>query len=88
MRVVIAAAIIILWVFLGALAVQAGDGSAGYTPRGYRYDSKTCSAGFQPCMETRLRTGWQNAAASSYCSQACGVFPPQFVYDRHSSGNW
>ena len=75
MRVVIAAAIIILWVFLGALAVQASDGSAGYTPRGYRYDSKTCSAGFQPCMETRLRTGWQNAAASSYCSQACGVFP-------------
>lgn len=66
----------VLPIVLGAAAANARDASVGYTTRGYRYDNKTCSAGFQNCFERHLKTGWQNTAASSYCSQACGVFPP------------
>lgn len=69
---------------IGATAANARDASAGYTTRGYRYDSQTCSAGFQTCFNSHLRTGWQQPAASSYCSQACGVFPPQPPVDRSS----
>lgn len=77
----------VMMVIAAALA-HARDASVGYTTRGYRYDAKTCSGGFRTCMDGHLQTGWQNAAASSYCSQACGVFPPQYMFDRHSSGNW
>ena len=59
------------------LGISTSNAQSGYTSRGYRYDSKTCSAGFLSCMSTHLKMGWQNAASSSYCSQACGVFPPQ-----------
>lgn len=62
-------------IVIGAFTASARDASVGYTTRGYRYDNKTCSAGFQSCFERVLKTGWQNGAASSYCSQACGVFP-------------
>ena len=47
-----------------------------YTPRGYPYDKKVCAGGYQACFNRYLKVGWQSAAASSYCSQACRDFPP------------
>lgn len=79
----LAGAIIIQLMLVASVAVSNAQ-SSGYTPRGYKYDSKTCSAGFRTCMDTYLRAGWQNGAASTYCQQACGVFPPQNFFDRHS----
>jgi hypothetical protein len=50
-----------------------------HTRRGYPYDSRTCSSGFQPCMNQHARAGWHNAAAASYCSDACRDFPSPSV---------
>jgi hypothetical protein len=47
-----------------------------HTPRGYPYTSKTCAGGYQACFNHYLKVGWQSAATSSYCSQACRDFPP------------
>ena len=47
-----------------------------HTPRGYPYDSKVCAGGYQACFNRYLKVGWQSAAASIYCSQACRDFPP------------
>ena len=89
LRTIIAAAIVAATIGIQLTSIGAGNArdASGYTPRGYRYDGKTCSAGFNSCFGSHLQMGWQNAAASSYCSQACGVFPPQ-SFDRHSGGNW
>lgn len=87
MRTILAAVMSMQLLLIGVAIGHARDASAGFTPRGYRYDSKTCAGGFQTCRESHLKTGWQTSAASSYCSQACGVFPPQ-QFDRHSGGNW
>lgn len=75
--------IVSILLVIGAAAANARDASVGYTARGYRYDNQTCSAGFQTCFSSHLRTGWQQPAASSYCSQACGVFPPQSQVGRY-----
>jgi hypothetical protein len=88
MRVTIAGLISFVLIVVGVAVSSAQNPSSGYTTRGYRYDASTCGAGFQACMTTYLKTGWQNAAASSYCSQACGVFHPRQAFDRHSGGNW
>ena len=50
-----------------------------HTRRGYPYDSRTCSGGFQPCMNHYARAGWHNAAAASYCSDACRDFPASSI---------
>ena len=84
MRAIIIPLTSILLVVGTTAATNGRDASVGFTTRGYRYDNQTCSAGFQTCFSSHLRTGWQNAAASSYCSQACGVFPPQSQVDRYS----
>ena len=50
--------------------------TTSHTPRGYPYDKKVCAGGYQACFNRYLKVGWQSAAASSYCSQACRDFPP------------
>jgi hypothetical protein len=81
MRSIIAAAVILA--SMGVTISQAQAPSSGYTPRGYRYDTKTCAAGYQTCFNSHLKMGWHNAASGTYCQQACGVFPPQSS-DRHN----
>jgi hypothetical protein len=87
LRAIVAATIVMAVIIPLASIGNAREATSGYTPRGYRYDNKTCSSGFNTCRESHLQMGWQTGAASSYCSQACGVFPPQ-SFDRHSGGNW
>jgi hypothetical protein len=55
---------------LQLMLAQSVYAQTSHTPRGYPYDSKVCAGGYQACF------GWQSAAASSYCSQACRDFPP------------
>jgi hypothetical protein len=47
-----------------------------FTPRGYPYDATACAGGYRACFNRYLKVGWQSAAASSYCSQACRDYPP------------
>jgi hypothetical protein len=58
------------------LAQNASAQTNTYTPRGYPYDSSVCTGGYQACFNRYLKVGWQSAAASSYCSQACRDYPP------------
>ena len=61
---------------LQAILVQSAYAQTSHTPRGYPYNSKTCAGGYQACFNHYLKVGWQSAAASSYCSQACRDYPP------------
>jgi hypothetical protein len=63
-------------VLLQLMLAQNAYAQSSHTPRGYPYNSKTCSGGYQVCFNQYLKVGWQSAAASSYCSQACRDFPP------------
>jgi hypothetical protein len=65
---------------LGLALLQLPLGQIAYaqtsqTPRGYPYDSSTCSRGYQACFNHYVKVGWQSAAAGSYCSHACRDFP-------------
>jgi hypothetical protein len=79
----VVAASAIQLILVASVAVSNAQ-TSGYTPRGYKYDNKTCSAGFRTCMDTYRKQGWQNGAASTYCQQACGVFPQQSFADRNA----
>ena len=61
---------------LQLMLVQNAYAQSSHTPRGYPYDSKTYAGGYRACYDQYLKVGWQSAAASSYCSQACRDFPP------------
>jgi hypothetical protein len=61
---------------LQVILAQGAYAQTSHTPRGYPYNSKTCAGGYQACFNHYLKVGWQSAAASSYCSQACRDFPP------------
>jgi hypothetical protein len=47
-----------------------------FTPRGYPYDATACAGGYRACFNRYLKVGWQSAAASSYCQQACRDYAP------------
>ena len=71
---VITAVLVLGSLLVGAAAVYAQQKSTLYTQRGYPYDAGTCSGGYPACFGRYQKAGWQNAAAASYCQQACRDF--------------
>jgi hypothetical protein len=76
MRLIMSGLFVILLTVLGLEHASAQSSATKNTPRGYPYDSQVCAKGYRACVNQYLKVGWQSAAASTYCSQACRDFPP------------
>jgi len=76
MRLIISGLFLTFLMMLGPEHAAAQTSATKNTPRGYPYDRQVCAKGYRACVNQYLKVGWQSAAASTYCSQACRDFPP------------